>query len=324
MDQTPPTITCPATQTLVLGANCTASLPNYTSLATTGDNCGVQSVTQSPTAGTLVSNAGNMTVTLTVTDLNGNDTECTFTVTKVDQTPPTITCPATQTLVLGANCTATLPNYTSLATTADNCGVQSVTQLPTAGTLVTNAGNLTVTLTVTDVNGNETECTFTVTKVDETPPTPVCKNTTVFIGNTGTYALQAADVFNAAASSDNCSGVLTVTNISPAMVSCAQLNQTIPVTVTVQDGSGNTATCVAQINVQEGIALPTGWNNDNVGNANGTAGHKACSLNGSFTVAATGFSTSSSDVLHFAHGNCAAMEKSLHGWNPTAAVVGQV
>ncbi len=143
LDNTPPTITCPATQTLALGANCTATLPNYTSLATTGDNCGVQSVTHLPIAGTTVSGAGNMTVTLTVTDLNGNDTECTFTVTKVDQTPPTITCPATQTLVLGANCTATLPNYTSLATTADNCGVQSVTQSPIAGTSVSGAGNMT-------------------------------------------------------------------------------------------------------------------------------------------------------------------------------------
>jgi hypothetical protein len=284
---------------LALGANCTATLPDYTSLATTGDNCGIQSVTQSPTAGMTVSGAGNMTVTLTVTDLNGNETECTFTVTKVDNMAPTITCPTTQTLVLGANCTATLPDYTSLATTADNCGIQSVKQSPTAGTTASGAGNMPVTLTVTDLNGNETECTFTVTKVDNTPPTLVCKNTTVFIGNTGTYTLQPADVFNATASSDNCSGVLTVTNISPAMVSCAQLNQIIPVTVTVQDASGNTATCTAQITVQEGSALPLGWSNDNIGNANGAAGYKACSFNGSFTVSANGFSTSSLDVLHF-------------------------
>jgi len=300
VDNTPPTITCPATQTLVLGANCTATLPNYTSLATTGDNCGVQSVTQSPVAGTTVSGAGNMTVTLTVTDVNGNNTPCTFTVTKADQTPPTISCPGTQTLVLGANCTATLPNYTSSATTGDNCGVQSVTQSPVAGTTVSGTGNLMVTLTVTDLNGLTNSCTFTVTKVDNTPPVVVCKNTTVFIGNTGTYTFQPADVFNSTASSDNCAGTLTVTNISPAMVSCAQLNQTIPVTVTVQDASGNTATCTAQITVQEGTALPVGWNSADVGTANGGAGYKACSFNGSFTVAASGFSTSSSDVVHFA------------------------
>jgi hypothetical protein len=232
-------------------------------------------------------------------DRNGNPAQCSFTVTKVDNTPPTITCPATQTLVLGANCTATLPNYASLATTGDNCGVQGVTQSPEAGTTVSGTGKMTVTLTVTDVNGLANSCTLTVTKMDETPPTVVCKNTTVFLNAAGNYTLQAADVFNAAASSDNCSGVLTVTNISLATVSCAQIGQTIPVTVTVQDGAGNSATCTAQITVQEGLTLPGGWSSNDVGNANGSGGYKPCTTtNGQFTVSATGFSTSSMDVLH--------------------------
>ncbi len=158
---------------------------------------------------------------------------------------------------------------------------------------------MTVTLTVTDVNGLTNSCTFTVTKMDETPPTVVCKNTTVFLNAAGNYTLLAADVFNAAASSDNCSGVLTVTNISPATVSCNQVNQTIPVTVTVQDAAGNSATCTAQITVQEGTTQPEGWSSNNVGNANGSGGYKPCTgSNGQFTVSATGFSTSSADVLH--------------------------
>ncbi len=301
VDNTPPTITCPATQTLVLGANCTATLPNYTSLATTGDNCGVQGVTQSPEAGTPVSGAGNMTVTLTVTDINGNPAQCSFTVTKVDNTPPMISCPTTKTLVLGPNCTAALPNYTNLATTGDNCGVQGVTQSPAAGTSVSGTGNMTVTLTVTDVNGLTSSCQFTVTKMDETPPTVVCKNTTVFLNASGNYTLLATDVFNATASSDNCSGELTVTNISPATVSCNQVNQTIPVTVTVQDAAGNSATCTAQITVKEGTALPEGWNSSNIGNANGSGGYKPCTTSGQFTVSATGFSTSSADVAYFTY-----------------------
>ncbi|MFM9947178.1 MAG: choice-of-anchor Q domain-containing protein [Saprospiraceae bacterium] len=297
-DNTPPTIICPPMQTLVLGNNCSATLPNYAGMATANDNCGVQSVMQSPAAGTVVSNTGNITVTLTVTDMNGLTNSCTFTVTKVDNTAPSITCPTTKTLVLGANCTVSLPNYTSLATTGDNCGVQGVTQSPAAGTTVSGTGNMTVTLTVTDINGLTNSCTFTVTKVDETPPTVVCKNTTVFLTAAGNYTLLAADVFNAAASSDNCSGVLTVTNILPAAVSCNQVNQTIPVTVTVQDAAGNSATCTAQITVQEGSALPENWSSNNVGNANGSAGYKPCTSNGQFTVTATGFSTSSEDVLH--------------------------
>ena len=90
-----------------------------------------------------------------------------------------------------------------------------------------------------------------------------------------------------------------MTNISPATVSCAQIGQTIPVTVTVQDAAGNSATCTAQITVQEGTTLPESWSGNNVGNANGSGGYKPCSTtNGQFAVSATGFSTSSADVLH--------------------------
>ncbi len=211
-----PSITCPANIVRYTDPGSLAQLarslsPTPPSPTTAANDCGVQSVTQLPIAGTTVSGAGNMTVTLTVTDLNGNDTECTFTVTKVDNTVPTIICPATQTLVLGANCTATLPNYTSLATTADNCGVQSVTQLPIAGTTVSGAGNMTVTLTVTDLNGNDTECTFTVTKVDQTPPTITCPATqTLVLGANCTATLP--NYASLATTGDNC-GVQSVTQL---------------------------------------------------------------------------------------------------------------
>jgi len=251
VDNTPPSITCPNTQTLVLGANCSASLPDYTSLAATGDNCGVQGVTQSPAAGTVVSSAGNMTVTLTVTDINGLTNTCTFTVTKVDNTPPSITCPATQTLVLGSSCTATLPNYTSLAATGDNCGVQGVTQSPAAGTTVSGAGNMTVTLTVTDINGLTNTCTFTVTKVDNTPPTVQCFNQTLYFNGEESIALDANDLANA---SDNC-GVQGI-SLSPNTISATQVGQTVPVTVTATDINGNTATCTAPITVS---GFPAGW-----------------------------------------------------------------
>jgi len=129
------------------------------------------------------------------------------------------------------------------------------------------------------------------------PPTVVCKNATVALGGNGSYTLTAADVFNAAASMNNCAGALTVTNISPAAVSCAQVGQTIQVTVTVQDGCGNTATCTAQITVQQGSALPGGWSSNNVGNANGSGSYKPCT-GAEFTVTASGFSTASADVMH--------------------------
>ena len=173
-DNTPPSITCPATQTLALGANCTAPLPNYTSLATTGDNCGVQGVTQSPTAGTTVSGAGNTTVTLTVTDLNGLANSCTFTVTKVDNIPPTIACPGNQQVpgTLNGNACQAVASGAN-AEYGDNCSNFSLGYALSGA--MTGSGNgqvsglsfplgqTTVVYTVTDAAQLRASCSFTVT-----------------------------------------------------------------------------------------------------------------------------------------------------------------
>lgn len=251
-DITPPIITCPAPQTLQLGAACTAVLPNYRSMATNlKDNCDVGTVVQSPAPGTTVSGAGNMMVTLTVTDVSGNSTECSFTVTKVDNTPPTITCPATQTLVLGANCSAALPNYALLAATADNCGVQSITQSPAPATIVSQSGNITVTLTVTDMSNHSTQCSFTVSKVDNTPPSIQCFPQTITFNGETQISLNADDLVEA---SDNC-GIVSIV-LSPSFITCAQLGQTLPITVTVTDINGLSSVCTAWVTA---TGLPCGW-----------------------------------------------------------------
>ncbi|MFN9976130.1 MAG: HYR domain-containing protein, partial [Phycisphaerae bacterium] len=122
-------------------------------------------------AGTVIT--GTTTVTLTATDDAGNFTTCTFQVIPTDQTEPSITCPANQTVAFSPSCNFTLPSYTSLATTADNCDASvTVTQSPAAGTVIT--GTTTVTLTATDDAGNFTTCTFQVIPTDQTEPSITC------------------------------------------------------------------------------------------------------------------------------------------------------
>lgn len=254
VDNTLPTITCPAMQILALGANCSATLPDYTGMAVAGDGCGILNVTQSPAAGTTASGTGNMTVTLTARDVNNNTAQCTFTVAKVDNAAPTITCPATQTLALGANCSAVLPDYTNLANAGDNCGVQSVTQSPPAGTPVSNTGNMTVTLTVTDVNNNTAQCSFTVIKADNTLPAATCANATLNFNGQQSFALDANELVNA---TDNC-GVQSVA-LSPNTIFATQVGQTVPVTATVTDVNSNVTTCTANITVS---GLPAGWSQE--------------------------------------------------------------
>ena len=92
------------------------SLGNYTGLATKSDNCtatGSITVTQSPIAGTAVSGVGTTVVTLTATDASGNSSTCTFNVSRVDNTKPTISCPSAITLAVNSSCAATLPNFVS-------------------------------------------------------------------------------------------------------------------------------------------------------------------------------------------------------------------
>jgi len=203
----------------------------------------------------------------------------------------------TATIALVGNSASLSVAQVNNGSTAD-CGLQSITVSPNTFNCTHVGTPQIVTLTIMDVKGASASCQTTVTVQDNTPPTVVCKNTTVFLNAAGNYTLLAADVFNAVASSDNCSDELTVTNISPATVSCNQLGMTIPVTVTVQDAAGNSATCTAQITVQEGTTLPQSWSSNDVGNANGSSAYKPCTSVGQFSISATGFSTSSADVLH--------------------------
>jgi len=79
-----------------------------------------------------------------------------------------------QYIQVGANCEATLPDYTTpeYVVVSDNCQIKSVTQDPVAGTIL-NATNpqVTVTITATDVFDNFTQVSFPVKAVDAIAPT---------------------------------------------------------------------------------------------------------------------------------------------------------
>ena len=133
--------------------------------------------------------------------------------------------------------------------TSDNCGTVTVGQSPVAGTLA-GAGPTTVTLTATDGNSNQSQpCSFTLIAVEVTPPTAACRPTTVQLNASGTGSISASDVFDAANSSDNC-GSVNPQSASPSTFSCANLGNNM-VTLTVNDGNGNTATCMASVMVED-------------------------------------------------------------------------
>lgn len=140
----PPTLTCPANITV----NNTPGLcgANVTYPPATSGGSPVPLVTYSQASGTFFPR-GTTTVTVTATNVCGTTT-CTFTITVVDNQPPTITCPANVTVNNTVNlCSAvvTFPAPTAL----DNCPfpgsvplsiTQNTSQNVVAGSVACNAG----------------------------------------------------------------------------------------------------------------------------------------------------------------------------------------
>jgi hypothetical protein len=155
-------------------------------------------------------------------------------------------CPGQQTLVLDDNCSATLPDYLNLASISGNCTLQSLTQSPAPGSIAMGVGQLTVTLTVTDVSTQSNTCQFIVNKTDNTPPSLQCSNHAVVFNGQSSIPLVAGNFVTA---SDNC-GLSNIT-LSPSMVLCQQVGQVIPVTATLGGSS-----CYSLITVS---GLPCGW-----------------------------------------------------------------
>ncbi|MEH6538425.1 MAG: HYR domain-containing protein, partial [Psychroserpens sp.] len=111
-------------------------------------------------------------VVLTVTDSNNNVSTCTASVSVIDNSLPTLTCPAniTQNTDVGV-CGAEI---TYAVTTADNCTITIEQTEGLASGEIFPLGLTTNTFIVTDVVGNTATCSFNVTIIDNEDPTISC------------------------------------------------------------------------------------------------------------------------------------------------------
>jgi subtilisin-like proprotein convertase family protein len=120
---------------------------------------------------------GVTTIEYTLTDMAGNETTCSFTVTVEDTEPPVvITCPADQQIQLEWGMCQTMPEPPELEA-IDNNGAFTVTYSPSLDEPLP-IGVTEVVATVTDKAGNETTCRFSITVLEYEPQgtgAPVCK-----------------------------------------------------------------------------------------------------------------------------------------------------
>src|SRR5439155_537406 len=168
------------------------------------------------------------TVTLTVTDNNGNSSTCTATVTVVDSTPQVAVC-QDFTLQLDATGHGTITPAQINNGSSDACGIASLS-LDKTGFDGSNVG------------------TTTVTVVDPVPPVAVCQDLTVQLDAGGHATITPAQINNG--SSDACG----IANLSLDKTGFDVSNVgTNSVTLTVTDNNGNSSTCTATVTVVDSV-----------------------------------------------------------------------
>ena len=237
MDDEFPTISCPDNQTGNFGTSCNFTLLDYTSLATASDNCGTPVITQSPVAGTLVTE--NTAITLTATDDYGNQQTCTFDVILSDVSGPTAICQST-TVYLDESGNASIVASDIDGGSTDNCADFTLSAGQTAFTCA-DLGTNNVMLTVSD-GVNSDNCIATVIVIDTTPPFITCPGNQIEnFDRSCQFTLPNYTILGSA--SDNCGSPIIIQ--SPPAGTVIHANSSV--TLTADDGNGNLRSCIFQV-----------------------------------------------------------------------------
>lgn len=220
------------------GATVSFSLPTGAD-----DGSGLARVTSDPVPGSLLP-LGESTIAVTATDIAGNSTTKTFTVTVRDTTPPALTdVPGDMTVEATGPAGATVTFAPGTAYDLVD-GAVSVSADPVPGSEFA-LGSTTVTVTAIDKAGNTGSASFTVTVVDTTPPVVtvpanITAEATSAAGASVTFSVSAQDVVD---------GSVLATAVPASGITFA-LGDTI-VTVTATDRAGNTESASFTVTVAD-------------------------------------------------------------------------
>lgn len=210
-------------------------------------------------AGITLGTAATQAIHIVATDAAGNSTPVTLNV-NIDRTPPTIT--GVNTPSPNGNGWNNTPVTVTFTCADDGSGVAIC---PAPVQVNTEGANQAVTGTATDKAGNSAQATVTV-NIDETPPTIV--GTPAPAPNPAGW--NTTDVVITYVCADSLSGVVLCP--APQVVNTDGRGQ--PITVSVSDKAGNTASSTVTLNIEKtaptitgSVAPPpnaAGWNNTDV------------------------------------------------------------
>ncbi len=261
-DVTPPTIAA-TDQTVAADSTCQAAVPDYSN--TVSDNCACSAsdtsedcknhndigYSQTPAAGTMVG-LGPHTIHIEANDGTNTATKD-ITLTVTDQTAPTITCPANQTVnTEPGTCAAHV--VTGTATATDNCdSTPTITGTRSDGRPLTDTypkGTTTITWRATDDAGNYSECAQTITVEDHEAPTIVCPAPIVQGNDPGMCSATVNP--GQPTANDNCdSPTVTGTRSDGQPLNAPYPKGTTTITWRATDNSGNYSECTQTVTVND-------------------------------------------------------------------------
>ncbi|MDT0622607.1 BspA family leucine-rich repeat surface protein [Croceitalea vernalis] len=303
IDNVPPTISCPETIEVTINSGTEVNVDLI--LPTGFDLCsGIDGTTAVGTFGSDRSDGrpitdsfpiGETIITWTAADEavpNLNSSEPCQQIVRVvleDVMAPEITCPDDVTMANDVGlCAASFPIIPATAT--DNISApENITITGVRGDsevlLLTDpfpVGETTITWTATDETGKASSCEQLITINDTEPPTAVCQDITVQLDASGNASITAADIDGG--STDNC-GIASLA-VGPSSFSTSNVGVNT-VTLTVTDTSGNSATCTANVTVEDNVAPNAVCQSITVQlDGNGSASISASDVDGGSTDAA--------------------------------------
>jgi hypothetical protein len=286
-DTQAPTISAPANASYQCASEVPAASPSQ---ATASDNCGTPTVNVSEsTNGGAGSTASPLIITrtYTATDGAGRTASASQTITVIDNTPPSVACPANITVNAPSGSCSAAVSFT--VTASDNCSVPTVVSSPASGS-VFPLGTTTVVATATDTAGNSQSCSFTVTVKDVGAPVITTNGQTITLWppNHKYETIKVSDLVTSA--SDLCDPGVSLSSVRIAKVTSDEADNSVgdgnktndiviasdcksvqlrsermgngngrvyTITFKVTDASGNVSTATAKVTVphsQNGLA----------------------------------------------------------------------
>ena len=251
-DGVPPTIVSVPQPSVRSDVNGNAVVPNIISQVVASDNVTPANslvITQSPIGGSIAT-VGNQTLTVTVTDQNGNSSRALVTFVVGDGVAPRIISMPTPIVPADSAGGGSVPNIVNQVVASDNvtpANLLVISQSPAAGT-PTTLGVHTLTVVVMDQASNKTTNSTTFTVVDQSPPTIVSIPALTVYANTNGVGLVPAITSRVVAFDNVTPSNLLVIAQSPVAGASVALG-TWPISVTVRDQAGNVATGSSTISV---------------------------------------------------------------------------